>query len=758
MGCGWWLKLCGRTNREVKNFELRLPDDVPTNTTLSLHYLYDYSLSNWPTDTATIATADDDEEDSPRRSLTCSRPIDNLHLSCRPEMLRPAANLVQVDASQCICPRLALLAQARVVRSSPVTRSRKVHTAPPRRQNQNQSNWSGPPRDRKQNLSDLSESLAFLTSNNRTPNRPPGDRPPTSFRSRNNNNYNQNNVYNRYNNYRGGGTVPNVSSDGHTFISFKPGSEEPTGILPEDDHKDAVNGEVPETNPKNPAYAKILRKLLELTNNSTPKEVFEHAKLMASKGYAPTLETYSCLIQACAHPNAGCSMQETALSLFEELKEEGYTPNSTIYHNLLKIFAHSPDYISMERVLKEMQGTYGILPDVEGQQHILRHYLATGQLERAMEMFYERRATGEKVHYNTYMEIIKALGRVNEVDEAMRVMLEFQKEWGSITGSGIQPIAWYELLNIAASNYHIDGVTYIWKKVVQAPSGNPSSSRNTLNPDDGLCLKVLNTAARYGNPDLALEVFRVLTLRNVPFQEHHYAALSAAYARSGQLIPAFRALTLMRNQGITHTATTANAIIEALTSSGKIENVDSAYATLKDFVASTNDKEVVEVAGFNAVLAACVKLKDLERALGVYAECAALNVAPNTETFNTLFAGCVECSSPPNKELAMFLANEMKEMGLLPDFVTYEELLKVSLYQEEDYEDAFVYLEEMKEVIPGGRVRPTVYEWIARRLEEKGDERLGMVVEEMKALGYDEAAKPWDGAEKVLAPGLTYKE
>ncbi|KAK6512965.1 hypothetical protein TWF506_009127 [Arthrobotrys conoides] len=694
-------------------------------------------------------------------------------------MLRPAVNAVQVDCQ-------SLLATARAV-----SRRRTVHTA--RQLQQNQSNWAPPASSRRSpnnnynrnnrnnndidnshnsnnNLSELSESLAFLTSN-----RPP---PAGRFQSRRNGNNYNNNGNNRninpYNVNRNRQSNSFETGDNQSYIRYQPDGYSPPSRVsqspyipgPEDDHGDAVNGIVPPTTPKNPAYAKMLRKLLDLTNNSTPREVFTHAKLMASKGYAPTLETYSCLIQACAHPNVGCSMQETALSIFEELKEEGYTPNSTIYHNLLKIFALSPDYISMERILKEMTGTYGILPDVEGQQHILRHYLATGQLERAMEMFYQRRSTGEKVHYNTYMEIIKALGRVNEVEEAMRVMLEFQKEWGSIAGTGIQPIAWYELLNIAASNYHIDGVSYIWKKVVQSP---PPGSKTTLNPDDGLCLKVLNTAARHGNPDLALEVFRILTLRNVPFAEHHYAALSAAYARSGQLIPAFRALTLMRNQGIAHTATTANAIIEALTSSGKIENVDSAYATLKDFVASSNDKEVVEVAGFNAVLAACVKLKDLERALGVYAECAALNVAPNTETFNTLFKGCVECSTPsetpdatpaaPNKELAIFLANEMKEMGLQPDFVTYEELLRVSLYQEEDYEDAFVYLEEMKEVIPGGKVRPMVYTWIAQRLEEKKDERLGMVVEEMKNLGYEEEARVWEeAAARVAPPELIYKD
>ncbi|KAK6336954.1 hypothetical protein TWF718_009742 [Orbilia javanica] len=701
-------------------------------------------------------------------------------------MLRPAVNAVQVDCQ-------SLLATARAV-----SRRRRVHTA--RQLQQNQGNWAPPAASSRRppnssnyqsnkansddnrnsntgNLTDLSESLSFLTSN-RPP--PPGNR---SFQGRRNgnNNYNNRNNNNSYLVNRNRQSSSFDSSNNQSFISFRPSdgsfssplqsAETPFTLAPEDDHGDAVNGVVPPTSPTNPAYAKLLRKLLDLTNNSTPREVFTHAKSMAAKGYAPTLETYSCLIQACAHPNVGCSMQETALSLFEELKEEGFTPNSTIYHNLLKIFAHSPDYISMERILKEMTVTYGILPDVEGQQHILRHYLTTGQMERAMEMFYQRRATGEKVNYNTYMEIIKALGRVNEVDEAMRVMLEFQKEWGSIAGTGIQPIAWYELLNIAASNYHIDGVSYIWKKVVQSP---PPNSRQALNPDDGLCLKVLNNAARFGNPDLALEVFRILSLRNVPFQEHHYAALSGAYARSGQLIPAFRALTLMRKQGIAHTATTANAIVEALTSSGKIENVDSAYSTLKDFVASSNDKEVVEVAGFNAVLAACVRLKDLERALGVYAECASLSVPPNTDTFNILFKGCVECSTPPspenpnvpaagvgppNKDLAMFLANEMKEMGLQPNFETYEELLRVSLYQEEDYEDAFVYLEEMKEVIPGGKVRPAVYSWIAKRLDEKGDERLGMVVEEMKGLGYEEEAKVWEeAAAKVAPPELIYKD
>ncbi|KAF3904757.1 hypothetical protein ABW20_dc0102190 [Dactylellina cionopaga] len=613
--------------------------------------------------------------------------------------------------------------------------SKAIHTAPPKRQNQ-QPAWT---RDSKNNSSttDLTDTLSFL--NNKTGARPTRIRQDTEKRLSNIQISTLRDDGSSYRSFAGGPNIKPTRS--RTFGErYEMADGQMRGAAPEtsaqmlkrmtpvdEDHKDAVNGDVPETSLTNPAYAKLMRRLLDLANNGTATDVFSHAKNMASKGYAPTLESYSCLIQA------------------------------TIYHNLLKIFAHSPDYLSMEAILKEMQTVYWIMPDTEGAQHILQHYLATGQLERALEMFDSRREKGEKVHYNTYMEIIKALGRVGEVDEAMRVMFEFQKEWGSISGSGLQPMAWYELLNIAASNYHIDGVTYIWRKVVQTPSANPTSSRNTLNPDDGLCLKVLNTAARHGSPSLALDVFRIITQRNIRFQEHHFAALIGAYAKAGQLGPAFRALTLMRLQGVATTPTTANAIVEAITSGGTIESVDAAYSTLKDFSGSKNENEVVEIPGFNAVLAACVKLKDLERALGVYSECSSLNITPTTETFNTLFTGCVECSSPPNKELAMFLAGEMKEIGLQPDFITYEELLKVSLYQEDDYDDAFVYLEEMKEMV-GGKVRPMVYEWIATRLHQKNDERLKMVVEEMISLGYTEHAKPWEDSLKVVAPGLVFRD
>ncbi|KAJ6258227.1 hypothetical protein Dda_7146 [Drechslerella dactyloides] len=708
-------------------------------------------------------------------------------LECTPErmlMLRPAAGIAhQADS---VCPRrLALLSRSRTrAAACSSRRSNSSYTSKPFNDPPNPStpaSWRSLQPGRTNNVN-VSEALPFVNERNQsreTRIRPETQDPrrhrqisslrndgtsfkPQSFMPQGSYGSNPQARPTRL------GASPPASGPYPGTLQWTPQSSAQTVqkmLPPEDDHRDAVNGDIPETSPRNPAYSKLIRKMQDLANNGTPSEVFIHARSMAHKGYAPTLEAYSCLIQACANPKVGCSMQQVAMGLLQELKDEGFVPTSVIYHNLLRIFARSPDYLTMEAVLKEMQSERWILPDTEGAQHILLHYLATGQLERAIEMFWERRGKGDKVMYNTYMDIIKALGRVNEVEEAMRVMSEFQKEWGTIGGAGLQPMAWYELLNIAASNYHYDGVMYIWRKVVQGPSGNPASARNTLNPDDGLCLKVLNTAGRHGAPKLALEVIRIMHNRNAAISEHHFAALIAAYAKAGDIPSAFRTLTVMRQQGVNPTTTTANAIVDALASNGQLDDVDSAYAALKDFATSPSDMEVVDVTAFNAVIAACVRLKDLERALGVFSECATLNISPTTETFNILFAGCVECSvspegeaAPPNKELAMFLAGEMKEIGLRPDALTYEELLKVHLYQEDEYDEAFTYLEEMKEIVPEGKVRPMVYEWIARRLEEKGDERLQMVVEEMLAMGYQGAAAPWAELMKTVAPGLVYKD
>lgn len=273
-----------------------------------------------------------------------------------------------------------------------------------------------------------------------------------------------------------------------------------------------------------------------------------------------------------------------------------------------------------------------------------------------------------------------------------------------------------------------------------------------FSPDDGVLLKVLNTAARNGSPQLAGEVLRMLNDRGRKIEEAQFNALITAFARGKNLPMAFRTIQKIREADITPSPTTSSSLADAITADGSVEAVDEAYFALKDLhgEASASAPNVVDLIAFNAVVEACVRLGDMERALGVFNDASSLGVEPTTETFNLLFTGCLggwserlsplepsaERPPPPQKELAMFLAGEMKVAGKQPDMRTYEALLQTSLYQD-DYEDAFMYLEEMKSMHASiGKVRVIVYQWIGWRLFEAEDERIEILLDEMAETGY----------------------
>lgn len=93
------------------------------------------------------------------------------------------------------------------------------------------------------------------------------------------------------------------------------------------------------TSYSNPQYVVAVRKLLEETNRHQPdmSVVFDQAKKLAREGYAPTVEMYSALTGCIAKQKDRVVYQHLASGLLEEMKSEGLQPNSTIYHNILKV-------------------------------------------------------------------------------------------------------------------------------------------------------------------------------------------------------------------------------------------------------------------------------------------------------------------------------------------------------------------------------------------------------------------------------------
>lgn len=245
-------------------------------------------------------------------------------------------------------------------------------------------------------------------------------------------------------------------------------------------------------------------------------------------------------------------------------------------------------------------------------------------------------------------------------------------------------------------------------------------------PDEGICLSVLSTAARHGDPELATDVLRVLKLTDVTWQEHHFAALIEALVRDGQLKEALVTLHIMRTNGIEPLETTGSYIIDSIRRDSSA--LDSAWGIIDEIHSSHGG---LGVDALNVVIQASVTLGDLQRAIGLYKAFPDYGIRPNIATYNLLLDGCIAAQ---HRQLGDVLLEDLKQAGLSPDIRTFNKMINLCLTQEY-YEDAFYYLEEMKaaQFVPLRSVYKAIYE----KCSSAGDSRKAMVVEEMKECGYE---------------------
>ncbi len=252
-----------------------------------------------------------------------------------------------------------------------------------------------------------------------------------------------------------------------------------------------------------------------------------------------------------------------------------------------------------------------------------------------------------------------------------------------------------------------------------------------------MCTNVLNTAARHNDPSLAIEVINVLTSRRSKLDVHHYEAVISAYAKSSDLKTAMQILCIMTKARLEPTEATTRLIFESLS---KASNLPSeAFKTLR-LLAQRG--QAIPTAAVNVTIEACVAHGDLNEAIKHYKTLHEICPSgPNTATFNALLQGCSKSSG--NKDLAMFLASEMAALGIRPDVLTYDRLVLVCL-TEDDYDDAFRYLQEMKVMYEGSELRAGTFHALIKKCAAAGDKRMWRILEEMQSKGQNvERIRRW---------------
>lgn len=180
--------------------------------------------------------------------------------------------------------------------------------------------------------------------------------------------------------------------------------------------------------------------------------------------------------------------------------------------------------------------------------HTALGLLRDGQYEMAVEEVESMMADGLAVPPYIHEILIFALANLGFIDEAI-TYLNHRTQQDPPPRDDI----YYFLLDACAAAQHYTSTTHLWRTVGAK-----------ITPSDGTLLNILNTAARYADLPLALEVLQRLSDRKVQMSFHHFEPVVEAYAGAGDLEGAFRMVCVMEAAGVRPTRGATRGLFSAL--------------------------------------------------------------------------------------------------------------------------------------------------------------------------------------------------
>ncbi|KAG5645196.1 hypothetical protein DXG03_006714 [Asterophora parasitica] len=440
---------------------------------------------------------------------------------------------------------------------------------------------------------------------------------------------------------------------------------------------------------------------------------------MKAANLQPDLASYTALMNAAAFEGHWLD----AWAILDDMVAEGISPDVTVFSALLKAqYRCSSQHIW--KVVEKMK-ELGVAPNATIYSNIIRRFLDQGNLELAIQYFYAMKSHEIIPDVHIAQSVIAHTAQAGYP----RLALDLAAWFESVSIRRLDHTVWVRCLIASAEQLYEEGVYSCWKKVVHELK---------MKPGEGICISVLDTAARHGLPDLATDVLRVMKLTGIEWQEYHFAPLIEAFSRQKQFKEAFQVLEIMRSDGIAPLPETAYAVADAITDT---ITIDSTWTIIDEL---QKDGQKVDVTVIQALIKATVKLGDLQRAIGAYKTLPEYGVTPDLTVFNLLLRGCVRAS---HRELGDLLLADMKAAKVKPDQETYETFISLCL-TDTDYEDSFFYLEEMKAA--GFRPSPRVYKHLVEKCLGANDPRFKIAVEEMLQQGY----RPPAGLQRMIRKTL----
>ncbi|CAG8450497.1 15009_t:CDS:2 [Funneliformis mosseae] len=429
----------------------------------------------------------------------------------------------------------------------------------------------------------------------------------------------------------------------------------------------------------------------------------------------PDLNIYNTIL----HSYIPLGSIRNSMKILEDMRLANVKPNIVTYNWLLRTCAQAP---SIEQVpylreqILEMITKDGLQPTMKTNEYYIESLLAGEEYERAFDLFDSLTIKSLEMH----IAIIRKAISINEPGLVLKYLKNLENDQLIYVPESL----YNDILRFCAYEYDANGVQYCWETLQR---------RGKIDLDEGACIDMLYFAGNNGKADLILQIMEYLmNVRKVKLQKWHFLPLLQSYIKAKEIKKAMESLHIMRKSGLLISLFDANEIFLHIRKSA--ESIDHAYYCLEEL---HNEGKVIDPTALNVIIAACSNVGgkskrniDLVRAFETYKAAEKLGVKPNTETFNILL---LICCFAKQKDVADQLWQEMHELKIVPIGLTYCRMIK-TICTQDDYEEAFTYLEEMKSknILPS----QDVYENIIKKCVSNGDARARLALEEMEGFGY----------------------
>ena len=368
-----------------------------------------------------------------------------------------------------------------------------------------------------------------------------------------------------------------------------------------------------------------------------------------------------------------------------------------------QVLAVHPNYLLRHHILQKLRERWFSLTR-DGWHNLVCGYMRDRQLELALDTIEQLRREGIRIDTWLLDMMIYTLCEAEEFDAAIGLMQDRITD-GHID---ISPTLWYYLLDTASRALHHSATLFAYRARVET---------GYLNPPAGICINILNTAARHADTYLATSVLRICGRHSGnSVQLHHYEALIETYVAAGDIRTAITLLAVMSAAGHAPNEGSTRPIYTYLCQSPALP--EDALSILKDL---RDQNRAIPVQAVNVLMQASIAHHQFDFALDLYKK---LNdftpdLKPDTASFNILFRGCAQAQ---RKDTAMFLASEMVAMKVPRNSITYDRLILVCLDSDPDHGDAWRYFEEMRD--SGWWPRHGTAVVLAKKACEHGDSRV----------------------------------